>query len=101
MAGMRRTGRHYGRKVPRGGFLIYLAAPGFFMDTTDIWLAPPRARIASAFAGVFSGFVLGGACCYAQLLVEPGTPLSGLLYQAAFIGYAETALNLVPLLELD
>ena len=95
------TAKHYGREVPRGGFLLYLAAPGFFMDTTDVWLAPPRARIASASAGVFSDAVLGGLCCFAQLLVEPGGVASGLLYQVAFVGYAETAINLVPLIELD
>lgn len=95
------TTTHYGREVPRGGFLLYLAAPGFFMDTSDVWMAPTRARIASAFAGVFSGFVLGGLCALALLAVEPDTLIAGLLYQVASIGYADTAVNLVPLLELD
>jgi putative peptide zinc metalloprotease protein len=48
-----------------------------------------------------AGFVLGGLCCLAQVAVEPGTLVSGLLYQAAWIGYVEGALNLLLLLELD
>jgi putative peptide zinc metalloprotease protein len=87
--------------VKRAGFALYLLAPAFFVDTTDIWLAPPRARIVSAFAGVFSGFVLGGLASLGLALGELGTLAAGLLYEVAFLGYVASAANLLPLLELD
>jgi CRP-like cAMP-binding protein len=95
------TAKHFGREVPRGGFLLYLGRPGFFVDTTDVWMAPQRARVGSAFAGAFSGFVLGGLACFGQFVVQPGSLASGLLYEIAFVGYVYTAFSLVPLLELD
>ena len=65
------------------------------------WLAPPRARIISAFAGTFSGFTLGGLAGLALVVVEPGTVAAGLLHEVAFLGYAAPAINLLPRLELD
>jgi CRP-like cAMP-binding protein len=75
------TAKHFGREVPRGGFMLYLARP--------------------AFAGTFSGFVIGALCCFVQLFVQPGSLTSGLLYEVAFVGYLNTAYNLIPLIELD
>ena len=39
------TTKHFGRQVTRGGFMLYLGLPAFFVDTSDIWMAPKRARL--------------------------------------------------------
>lgn len=81
---------HYGREVRRAGFALYLLAPAFFVDTTDIWLAPRRARVVSAFAGVFSGFVLGGVASIARLLVEPSTVADVIAWYASLMCCSRT-----------
>lgn len=95
------TAKHFGREVRRAGLMLYFAAPAYFVDTTDVWMAPQRARIGSAFAGTYSGFVVGALCSFGQLLVEPGGLASSLLFELAFVGYLDAAFNLVPLIELD
>jgi putative peptide zinc metalloprotease protein len=94
------TVKHYGREVRRGGFLIYFGTPGFFVDTTDIWMEGKRARLAVTWAGPFSGLVLAGVASII-LVAWPGFPLNPLLFQFAFLTYITVFLNLNPLLELD
>jgi putative peptide zinc metalloprotease protein len=52
--------KHYGREVRRGGFMFYAGMPGFFVDTTDIWMEGKRARLAVTWAGPYSGLILAG-----------------------------------------
>jgi putative peptide zinc metalloprotease protein len=94
------TVKHYGREVRRGGFLIYFGTPGFFVDTTDIWMEGKRARLAVTWAGPFSGLILAGLASVI-LIAWPGFPLNPLLFQFAFLTYITVFLNLNPLLELD
>ena len=94
------TTKNYGRDVIRGGFLIYLGMPAFFVDTTDIWLSPKRARIAVSWAGPYSELIMGGVCSWLILMVQD--PLAAnFLFKFAFFFYVGAFLNLNPLLELD
>ena len=43
--------KSYGRKVPRGGFMLMLGMPYAFVDTTDMWFEGRRARIVVTLAG--------------------------------------------------
>ena len=54
------TVKKYGRKILRGGVMLYFGMPLAFVDTTDIWMKPKWARIAVSFAGPFSNALLGG-----------------------------------------
>jgi putative peptide zinc metalloprotease protein len=92
--------KHYGRKVQRGGVMLYYGMPAAFVDTSDIWLAGRRARIVVSAAGPLSDLLVGGS---AALLAYyyPGWILSGAAYRLAIACYLATLFNLNPLLELD
>lgn len=94
------TCKHYGREVRRGGFMLYMGFPAWFVDTTDIWLSPRRPRILVSWAGPYSGLVLAGL--FSLLVFAAPTRLTGgLLFQAAFSAYVISLFNLNPLLEYD
>jgi putative peptide zinc metalloprotease protein len=94
------TVKHYGREVREAGAMIYFGFPGFFVDTTDIWLEGKRARLAVSWAGPYSGLVLAGAAVTVMTL-WPTLPLNGVLYRFAFMSYMLVFFNLNPLLNLD
>jgi putative peptide zinc metalloprotease protein len=94
------TCRHYGRNVLKGGFLFYYGAPAFFVDTTDIWMAPKGARITTSCAGVAADLLFAGLLIIAIVLF-PGIPLAAVLFQVAAMAYLGVLLNLAPFMELD
>jgi putative peptide zinc metalloprotease protein len=94
------TCKHYGRHVPKGGLMLYMGAPAFFVDTTDIWMAPKRARILTSLAGPFTTLLLGSLVTVVAGLL-PSLAFSEVLFKAALIGYAGALMNVNPLLELD
>ena len=94
------TCKHYGRMVPKGGFLLYYLMPAFYVDVTDAWLEPWRHRIAIFWAGPYSGFFLAGLSTLLVLVVPAGTP-STVLFKLAVAAYLTNLLNLMPLLLLD
>ncbi|KPL20187.1 MAG: hypothetical protein AMJ93_12565 [Anaerolineae bacterium SM23_84] len=94
------TVKHYRREVRRGGFHIYMGMPGFFVDTTDIWMAGKRPALAVSWAGPYSGLILGGVASIVMTL-RPDFSLNPILYQAAVVAYLTVFFNLNPLLELD
>lgn len=89
-----------GRQVRRGGFAFYYGLPTFFVDTTDVWLAPPRARLLVSWAGPYTAFVLGGLASLGTVAVGPG-PVGDVLFAWALVSYLDVLFNLNPLLELD
>ncbi|MBX5489561.1 MAG: cyclic nucleotide-binding domain-containing protein [Chloroflexi bacterium] len=92
--------KHFGREVPRGGMMLYYGMPAFFMDTTDIWMEPRRARLIVSAAGMWAVWGLGGLAMLG-LLIDAHGPLAQLLFQLAFVAFINNSLNLLPLLELD
>ena len=94
--------KHFGRTLRSGGVMLYFGLPAFFVDTSDIWRSPRRARILVSAAGPMSDLFVGGL---AALLVLSGAvaagPLAGVLYKLAFTCYIATLFNANPLLELD
>src|SRR5438093_13443743 len=69
--------KHAGRSVHRAGLMLYYGFPAAFVDTTDIWLAPPKMRLLASFAGPWTGLAIGGACAVAVFLLPPG-PIGGM-----------------------
>ncbi len=94
------TVKHFGREVPRGGLMLFFGMPAAFVETTDIWLEPRRARLAVTWNGPYTGLIIGGA---AALLIWmfPGAAFNGLLFRMAGIAYASVFLNVNPLLRFD
>ncbi len=94
------TVKHFGREVRRGGFMIYMGMPAFFVDTMDIWLEGKRARLAVTWAGPYTGLILAGLASVV-MAARPDFALNPVLYQFAVIAYLTVFLNVNPLLELD
>src|SRR5438445_10153697 len=92
--------KHAGRRVQEAGVRLYFGLPAAFVDTTDIWMAPPRHRLLTAFAGPWTGLVLGGLCAIGAAVVPTG-PLGAFLFTAAFVFLVDNLFNFNPLLELD
>ncbi|GAC1320928.1 MAG: hypothetical protein NVSMB2_17250 [Chloroflexota bacterium] len=92
--------KHAGRRVTAAGLRLYFGLPAAYVDTSDIWMAAPRARLLTAFAGPWTGLVLGGLAAVAVSLMPTG-PLGAVLYAAAFVFLADNLFNFNPLLELD
>jgi putative peptide zinc metalloprotease protein len=92
--------KHAGRRVHEAGIRLYFGLPAAFVDTTDIWMAPPVQRILTAFAGPWTGLVLGGLCAIGASL-SPTGPVGAFLYTAAFVFLVDNLFNFNPLLELD
>ena len=121
------TTKYYHRRVRRGGVGLYFGMLAFFVDTTDIWMAGRKSRMAVTWAGPYSGFILG-AVASITLMIHPisgfifnnllhTTPTfyfdvilpladhrsawAGFMYQFATFCYGIAFLNLNPLLQLD
>jgi putative peptide zinc metalloprotease protein len=91
---------HFGRQVPRAGFMLYLGMPAFFVDTSDIWMEPRRPRILVSLAGPYAGFFLAASASLV-IFFMPSQVISGLLYQFAFVCILLSFFNLNPLLHMD
>jgi len=94
------TVKHYKREVRRGGAMIYLGLPAFWVDTMDIWLESKKPRLAVSWAGPYSGLILAGFASIA-LAYWPQAAINPLLFQFCFLSYLTVFFNLNPLLELD
>src|SRR5205823_8492756 len=88
--------KHAGRRVHEAGVRLYFGLPAAFVDTSDIWMAPPRQRLLTAFAGPWTGLVLGGLWAIAATLV-PTSPLGAFLFTAAFVFLVDNVFNFNPL----
>ncbi|MDQ6711463.1 MAG: cyclic nucleotide-binding domain-containing protein [Candidatus Dormibacteraeota bacterium] len=94
------TCKHFGRMVPKGGFMLYYLMPGFYVDVTDAWLEPWQHRIAIFWAGPYSGFILAGASALGAAAAGPGL-VGTVLFKLAVAAYLTNVLNLMPLLLYD
>jgi putative peptide zinc metalloprotease protein len=92
--------KHAGRRVHQAGVRLYYGLPAAYVDTTDIWMAPPHQRMLTAFAGPWTGLVLGGLCAIGAAAAPTGA-IGGFLFTAAFVFFVDNLFNFNPLLELD
>ncbi len=92
--------RHVGREIRKGGLLFYYGMPTFFVDTTDVWMAGPPARLAVSWAGPYTALITGGVASIAAFLLH-GSVTGDVLLAWAFVSYLDLLVNLNPLLELD
>ena len=91
--------KHAGRRVPAAGFLVYFGIPSVFVDTTDVWMAGRRARIADhrgrpghrAGAGRRLASWSGWSC----------PTLAPWCFKLSFAWYLNALFNLNPFLALD
>ena len=95
--------KHYGRKVRRGGVMMFFGNPAVFVDTMDIWMEPKKSRIAVSWAGPYSGLLLGSLAIFAIAATGfADTTANELIFKLALWAFVFGALtNLNPLLEWD
>jgi CRP-like cAMP-binding protein/Zn-dependent protease len=94
------TCKHYGGHVNGAGVMIYYGLPAYFVDATDVWTKPAYARIATSWAGPYSGVILAGL---GAIVVQaaPASPIAPILHRLSFLWILTLLFNLIPLLELD
>jgi putative peptide zinc metalloprotease protein len=94
------TCKHYGGRVHSAGLMLYFGLPAAFVDTTDIWTKPASARMATTWAGPYSGAILAGL---GAVIVEaaPASSVAPILHRLSFLWLTTFAFNVIPFLELD
>src|SRR5207253_314571 len=75
--------KSYGRKVPRGGFMVMMGMPYAFVDTTDMWFEPSGPRIVVSLAGPVATIALAFFFSAFALFI-PNPVASGISFQIAF-----------------
>ncbi len=94
------TVKHYGREVPRGGVMLYFGMPAAFVETTDIWLEPKRARLSVTWNGPYTGLIIGGLCAI-LIYLYPSASINSFLFKMLGVAYATVLFNVNPLLKYD
>jgi CRP-like cAMP-binding protein/Zn-dependent protease len=94
------TCKHYGAHVNGAGIMLYYGLPAYFIDTTDIWTKSRRGRIATTWAGPYSGVILSGLGAIAVQFM-PDSPVAPILHRLSFLWMLILLFNLIPFLELD
>ena len=94
------TCKHYGAHVNGAGAMLYYGLPAYFVDTTDIWTKPSGGRIATTWAGPYSGVILAGAGAIA-VQMAPDSSIAPILHRLSFLWMLSLLFNLIPFLELD
>ena len=94
------TCKHYGAHVNGAGVMLYYGLPAYFVDTTDVWTRPAYARIATSWAGPYSGVILAGLGAMV-VQVMPNSGIAPILHRLSFLWILILLFNLIPLLELD
>ena len=92
--------RRAGRRILGAGVQLYLGNPAFFIDSTDMVMAGPRARAVNAAAGPFAQAVVASVAALVAT-VAGDTAVGRLAYRFAALTFLCAAINLVPFLELD
>jgi len=95
------TVKHFRRSLRAGGLMLYFGMPAFFVDTSDIWRSPRRARMLVSAAGPMADLFVGGLAALLVLLHSGNTLLDSVAFKLAFTCYIATLFNANPLLELD
>jgi putative peptide zinc metalloprotease protein len=91
---------YYGGKPRSLGTGLYYLAPFFFVDTTDSWRLPRRARIMIHLAGPLVEMVVASGFVFWSYFLGPGFG-KNLLLISAFLCFYGSLLNLSPIMETD
>jgi putative peptide zinc metalloprotease protein len=105
--------KHFGLKIERVGFRIYLGYPVFYVDTTNAWMLPRKQRILISLAGVIANFLFAGVLGWISATIIGLFGLDNLLYwplmgityiiiiRMIFVNLYTIIINLVPFIEMD
>jgi putative peptide zinc metalloprotease protein len=93
--------KRFGRRIDSVGVGWLYVTPRFFVDTSDMWLAPRRARVAVSLAGPLTHAGLGGVVALVAWSCALPPPLAAAASLFAPTSLTLAVANLNPLLELD
>jgi putative peptide zinc metalloprotease protein len=96
--------KHFGRQLHGGGVMLYYGMPAAFVDTSDIWRAPRRARMIVSAAGPMSDLLVGSLAALVAYAAAANPALNAagaLSFKLAVACYVAVLFNANPLLELD
>jgi putative peptide zinc metalloprotease protein len=95
--------KHFGRTLYGGGVMLYYGMPAAFVDTSDIWRSPARARMLVSAAGPMSDLFVGSLAALVAFAAPNGLPVTigALCFKLAVACYVAVLFNANPLLELD
>ena len=99
-AGHAFTTKAFGREVGSVGFGWYWFGPIFYVDTSDMWLAPKWPRIAVSAAGAYADLITAAVASIIGYLVSDPA-ISHLFWVFALASYVVVLVNLNPLMEYD
>ena len=91
---------YYGGRPRALGTGLYYLAPFFYVDTSDSWRLPRRARIMISTAGPLVDVVIASLLTIWSYFVAPGFGRN-LLQISAFLCFYGTLVNLSPVIETD
>ncbi len=94
------TLKRHGCTVTAAGLQLYCFVPVVYVETSDVWMAGRRDRMAVSLAGPFAMLVLGGALAILAFPID-GTEMGAFLFKAAFVWLTNALFNLLPVLDLD
>ncbi len=94
------TVKHFGREVPQGGVMLFFGMPAAFVETTDIWLEPKRARLAVTWNGPYTGLIIGGLTAI-FIYLNPSASINNFLFKMLAVAYTLVLFNVNPLLKYD
>ena len=94
------TVKHFGREVPQGGVMLFFGFPAAFVETTDIWLEPKRARLAVTWNGPYTGLIIGGLAAM-FIFLYPSASINNFLFKMLVVAYTTVLFNINPLLKYD
>lgn len=96
------TTKYYGRKVYCFGVGWLRFGPFAFCDTSDMWLSPPKQRIAVDLAGLYLNIILAGLGGLGAMVFSSTDPtLSTIFALFALSSNLFVIGNLSPIIELD
>lgn len=79
---------------------LYYLAPFFYVDTSDSWRLPRRARIMISIAGPMAEMVIASFLTFLSYFIAPGFGRN-LLLISAFLCFYGSLVNLSPIMETD
>jgi CRP-like cAMP-binding protein len=94
------TAKKYGYKVQRVGVGWFWTGPVAFADTSELWLAEPKAKVAVDLAGVGMDLLNGAALAIGSSYAE-NPSLVIFLWMMALLCYFTALKNLSPIREFD
>ena len=94
------TVKHFGREVPQGGVMLFFGMPAAFVETTDIWLEPKRARLSVTWNGPYTNLIIGGLIAI-FIYLYPSAAINNFIFKMLVVSYTLVLFNINPLLKYD